>query len=220
MKEDVKKIAPLDVFFPKIRVPSDNENMYENIQEDERNPAVKATKTMLNNKPKLATNTRTLILKKVQKIAPLDALFPKKRVPSDDEYMHEKTPAVKAAKTMPYAKSEFAKTYKEDGSRAETVMTMTLHQPTDCQDQTTSQALPILREQVDDEDQMEVKMAPFATEGAEGIAKCPSTWPAHFAAVTTRQHYTASFSSKAKTAVHLPSRSCLLHTLVQSCDLT
>jgi hypothetical protein len=28
--------------------------------------------------------------------------------------------------------------------------------------------------------------------------KCPSTWPAHFAAVTTRQHYTASFTSKAR----------------------
>jgi hypothetical protein len=28
------------------------------------------------------------------------------------------------------------------------------------------------------------------------VAKCPSTWPAHFAAVT-RQHYTASFTSKA-----------------------
>jgi hypothetical protein len=125
-------------------------------------------------------------------------LFPKIRVPSDDEYMHEKTPAVKAAKTTLYAKSEFAKTYKEDGSRAETVMTMTLHHPTDYQDQTTSPALTMMREQVDDEVQTEVKMAPFATEGAEGIAKFPSTWPAHFAAVTTRQHYTASFTSKAR----------------------
>ena len=134
---------------------------------------------------------------KEKKIATLDALFPKIRVPSDDEYMHEKTPAVKAAKTTLYAKSEFAKTYKEDGSRAETVMTMTLHHPTDYQDQTTSPALTMMREQVDDEVQTEVKMAPFATEGAEGIAKCPSTWPAHFAAVT-RQHYTASFTSKAR----------------------
>ena len=128
--------------------------------------------------------------------------------------MHEKTPPVKTAVTTLYAKSEIAKTYKEDGSRAETVLTMTLHHPTDYQDQTTSPALPILREQVNDEDQMEVKMVPFATEGAEGIAKCPSTWPAHFAAVTTRQHYTASFTSKAKTAVHLPDRSYRANTLV------
>jgi hypothetical protein len=49
------------------------------------------------------------------------------------------------------------------------------------QDQTTSPALPMMGEQVDDKDQTEVEMAPFATEGAEGIAKCPSTWPAHFA---------------------------------------
>ena len=148
---------------------------------------------------------------KEKKIAPLDALFPKIRVPSDDEYLHEctqedeKTPAVKTAKMTLYAKSKLAsniraltlKTYKEDGSRAETVMTMTLHHPTDCQAQTTSPALTMIREQVDDKDQMEVKMAPFVTEGAEGIAKCPSTWPAHFAAVT-RQHYTASFTSKAR----------------------
>ena len=138
-----------------------------------------------------------------------------------DEETDEKNPAVKAAKTTLYAKSKLAsnmraltlKTYKEDGSRAETVLTMTLHHPTDCQDQTTSPALPMMREQVDDEVQTEVKMAPFATEGAEGIAKCPSTWPAHFAAVTTRQHYTASFTSKAKTAVHLPDRSCPNNTL-------
>jgi hypothetical protein len=42
-----------------------------------------------------------------------------------------------------------------------------------------------MREQVDDKIQTEVKMVPFATEGEEGITKCPSTWPAHFAAVTT-----------------------------------
>jgi hypothetical protein len=128
---------------------------------------------------------------------------------------------MKAAKMTLHAKSKLTsnmraltlKTYKEDGSRAETVMTMTLHHPTDCQDQTKSPALTMMREQVDDEDQMEVKMAPFATEGAEGIAKCPSTWLAHFAAITTRQHYTASFSSKAKTAVHLPDRSCPVNTL-------
>jgi HSP90 family molecular chaperone len=45
MKE--KKIVPLDTLFLKIRVPSDNENMHENTQEDERNPAVKAAKTTL-----------------------------------------------------------------------------------------------------------------------------------------------------------------------------
>ena len=92
-------------------------------------------------------------LNQAKKTAPLDALFPKIRVPSNDENMHESTqedeknPAVKAAKTTLYTKSEFAsnmrdltlKTYKEDGSRAETVMTMTLHHPTDCQDQTQVQ---------------------------------------------------------------------------------
>jgi hypothetical protein len=137
---------------------------------------------------------------KEKKIAPLDALFPKIRVPSDDQNMHKSTqedetnPAVKAAETMLYAKSKLAintwalthKTYQEDGSRAKSVMMMTLHIPTDRQDQTTSPALSKMREQVDDVDQTEVKMAPFATEGAEGIAKCPSTWPAHFTAVTTR----------------------------------
>jgi hypothetical protein len=76
---------------------------------------------------------------KEKKIAPLDALFPKIRVPSDDENMHkstqedEKNPAVKAAKTTLYAKSKLAintlKTYQEDGSRAKTVMTMALHHP-------------------------------------------------------------------------------------------
>ena len=101
------------------------------------------------------------------------------------------------AKTKLYAKSEFTiKTYKEDGSRAETVMTMTLHHQTDYQDQTTSPALTMMREQVDDEVQTEVKMAPFATEGAEGIAKCPSTWPAHFAASHYPELCTASFRSK------------------------
>jgi hypothetical protein len=134
-----KKIAPLDALFPKIRVPSNDKNMHESTQEEEKNPAVKAAKTTLYAKSKLAINMRALTLK----------------------------------------------TYMEDRSRAETVMTMTLHHPTDCQNQTTSPALTMMREQVDDEDQTEVKMAPFATEGAEGITKCPSTWPAHFAAVTT-----------------------------------
>jgi hypothetical protein len=66
----------------------------------------------------------------------------------------EKNPAVKAAKTTLYAKSKLAinmraltlKIYKEDGSRAEIVMTMTLHHPTDCLDQTTSPALTMMRE--------------------------------------------------------------------------
>jgi HSP90 family molecular chaperone len=141
MLEDMKekKIAPLDASFHKIRVPSDDENMHENTQEDEKNPAVKAAKTTLYAKSKLAINTRALTLK----------------------------------------------TYQEDGSRAKTVMTMALHHPTDRQDQTTSPALTVMRKQVDDKDQTEVKMVSFATEGEEGITKCLSTWPAHFAAVTT-----------------------------------
>ena len=103
-----------------------------------------------------------------------------------------------------YAKSKLAintralslNTYQEDGSRAKTVMTMALHHQEERQDQTTSPALTTMREQVDDKDQMEVKMAPFATEGAEGITKCPSTWPAHFAAVTT--HSCAQLPSQAR----------------------
>jgi hypothetical protein len=133
---------------------------------------------------------------------------------------------VKAAKTMLYAKSKLAinmraltlKIYKEDGSRAETVMTMTLHHPTDCQDQTTSPALTMMREQVDDEDQTEVKMAPFATEGAEGITKCPSTWPAHFAAVTTAA-LNSFLHQQGYASVHLPDRSCPVQHLSISCDL-
>jgi hypothetical protein len=132
---------------------------------------------------------------KEKKIAPLDALFPKIRVPSDNENTQEdeKNPAVKAAKMTLYAKFKLAintwaltlKTYQEDGIRAKTVMTMALHHPEDQQDQTTSPALTMMRVQVDDKDQTEVKLVPFATEGEEGITKCPSTWPAHFAAVTT-----------------------------------
>jgi hypothetical protein len=128
----------------------------------------KTVKTTHNAKSKRASNTWAIKIKhpdkledmKEKKIAPLDALFPKIRVPSDDEYIHEstqddeKTPAVKAAKTMLYAKPVFAintwalnlNTYKEDGSRAVIVMTMTLHHPTDYQDQTTSPALPMMRE--------------------------------------------------------------------------
>jgi hypothetical protein len=93
--------------------------MHEITQEDERNPAVKAAKTTLYAKSKLAINTRALILK----------------------------------------------THQEDGSRAKTVMTMARHHREDRQDQTTSQALATMREQVDDKDQTEVKMAPFATGG-------------------------------------------------------
>jgi hypothetical protein len=52
-------------------------------------------------------------------------------------------------------------------------MTMALHHRQDNQ------------KQVDDRELAEIKMIPFATEGEEGIPKCPSTWPAHFAAVTT-----------------------------------
>jgi hypothetical protein len=47
-------------------------------------------------------------------------------------------------------------------------------------------------EQVDDKDQTEVKMVPFATEGAEGITKCPSTWPVHFATLAKLQLLPAS----------------------------
>jgi hypothetical protein len=53
----------------------------------------------------------------------------------------------------------------------------------------------MMREQVDDEDQMEVKMAPFVTEGAEGIAKCPFTWPAHFTTLAKLQLLPASISA-------------------------
>jgi hypothetical protein len=162
-----KKIAPLDALFSKIRVPSDDENMHEITQEDERNPAVKAAKTTLYANSKLAINTQALILK----------------------------------------------THQEDGSRAKTVMTMALHHPEDRQDQTTSPALATMREQVDNKDQTEVKMAPFATEGAEGITKCPSTWPAHFAAVTTATLH-SFLHQQDQAAVHLPDRSCPLHTLV------
>jgi hypothetical protein len=141
MLEDMKekKIAPLDALFPKIRVPSDNENMHESTQEDEKNTAVKAAKTTLYAKSKLAINTWAVNLK----------------------------------------------TYQEDGSRAKTVLTMALHHPEDRQDQTISPALTMMREQVDDKDQTEVKMAPFTTEGEDGITKCPSMWPAHFATITT-----------------------------------
>jgi hypothetical protein len=155
----------------------------------------------------MTTQAKMLEDMKEKKIAPLDALFPKIRVPSDDENMHESTqedeknPAVKAAKTTLYAKSKFAintwaltlKTYQEDGSRAKTVMTMALHHPTDRQNQTTSQALTICREPVDDKDQMKVKMVPFATEGEEGITKCPSTCvPGNFATLAKLQQLPAS----------------------------
>jgi hypothetical protein len=51
----------------------------------------------------------------------------------------------------------------------------------------------MMREQVDDKDQTEVKMVLFATEGEEGIAKCrPSTWPAHFATLAKLQQPPAS----------------------------
>jgi hypothetical protein len=53
----------------------------------------------------------------------------------------------------------------------------------------------MMGEQVDDKDQTEVKVAPFATEGAEGIAKCPSTWPAHFATLAKLQLLPASISA-------------------------
>jgi hypothetical protein len=70
MLEDMKekKIAPLDALFPKIRVPSDDQNMHENTQEDEKNPAVKAAKTTLYAKSKLAINTRALTLKTYQEV--------------------------------------------------------------------------------------------------------------------------------------------------------
>jgi hypothetical protein len=108
----------------------------------------------------------------VKKTATLDALFPTMQVPSTDEkqwthHMHE------------------TYHYQEDRSRAKNMMLMALHHPEDRQDQTTSPALPMMREQVDDKNQTEVKMVPFATEGEEGITKCPSMLPAHFAAVTT-----------------------------------
>jgi hypothetical protein len=118
----------------------------------------------------------------VKKTAPLDALFPTMRVPSTDKkqqthHMHE--------------------TYQEDEGRAKNMMLMALHHPENCQDQTTSPALTMMREQVDDKDQTEVKMVPFATEREEGITKCPSTWPAHFATL-------ASFFQPAPTLhVHL-----------------
>jgi hypothetical protein len=76
-----KKIAPLDALFPKIQVPSNDKNMHESTQEEEKNPAVKAAKTTLYAKSKLAINMRALTLK----------------------------------------------TYKEDGSRAETVTTIMMH---------------------------------------------------------------------------------------------
>jgi hypothetical protein len=147
-----KKIAldALDALFPKIRVPSDDENMHENTQEDEKNPAVKAAKTTLHAKFKFTINTWALTFK------------------TSDQ---------------------------EDGSRAETVMTMALNHREDRQDQTTGPALPMMREQVDDKDQTEVKMVPFATAGAEGIAKCPSTWPAHFATLAKLQLLPASASA-------------------------
>jgi hypothetical protein len=47
------------------------------------------------------------------------------------------------------------------------------------------------------------------------VTKCPSTWPAHFTAVTTH-----SFLHKqGYAAVHLPDRSYPVQTLVTSCDL-
>jgi hypothetical protein len=80
---------------------------------------------------------------KEKKIATLDALFPKIRVPSDNENMHEST--------------QEDETYQEDGSRAKTVMTMALQHPTDRQNQTTSPALTMMqgasRRQGPDEDQ-------------------------------------------------------------------
>ena len=66
-------------------------------------------------------------------------------------------------------------TYQEDRNRAKN--------PRDRRNQNTSLALT--REQVEDIEKEMFKMIPFATEGDEGITKCPSTWPAHFAAVTT-----------------------------------
>jgi hypothetical protein len=75
-----KKTAPLDALYPKIRGPSnEHDDLYQ-----------------------------------AKKTAPLDALFPKIRVPSNDENMHESTqedeknPAMKAAKTTMYTKSELA----------------------------------------------------------------------------------------------------------------
>jgi hypothetical protein len=90
-------------------------------------------------------------------------------------------------------------------------MTMALHHPTDRQDQTTSPALTMMREQVDDKDQTEVKMVPFTTEGEEGITKCRSTWPAHFATLAKLQLLPAS--ANAACSFDLES-SCDRHTLL------
>ena len=72
----------------------------------------------------------------VKKIAPLDALFPKIRVSSDDEYQHthHRMPAMDES---PYQEDVQDETYQEDGSRAKNVMTMALHHPQDRQNQTT-----------------------------------------------------------------------------------
>jgi hypothetical protein len=144
-----------------------------------------------------------------KKIAPLDALFPKIRVSSNDESPYQEDEQDES----PYQVDVQDETYQENGSHAKNVMTMALYHPQDCQDQTTSPALTMMREQVDDKDQTEVKMAPFATEGAEGITKCPSTWPAHFAAVTTAALH-SFLHQQGQAAVHLPNRSCLVHTLL------
>ena len=169
MKEDEKKIAPLDALFPTIRVPPDD------VETAKKTLVEKNIRTAQNAKSKPASNTWAIKIpdkfedmKEDMKIVSLDALFPKIRVPSNDVNMHESTqedeknPAVTAAKMTLYAESKLAfnmraltlKTYREDGSRAETVMTMTLHHPTDRQDQTTSPALTTMREQVDNEDQI------------------------------------------------------------------
>jgi hypothetical protein len=62
---------------------------------------------------------------------------------------------------------------------------------------------------------MKIKKIVFTTEGEEGITKCDSTWPTHFAAVAKPQlPLPAQPSSCSFDQELLPSA----HTLVISCD--
>jgi hypothetical protein len=133
-----------------------------------------------------------------KKIAPLDALFPKIRVPSSEGRQDNAVRQVRGR-------------YQHVGPHSQDLPEG--REP--CQDRDDDGSTSPRRSPRPDN-----KSSPDYDAGAsrrqgpdgsqDGITKCPSTWPAHFAAVTTH-----SFLRKqGQAAVHLPDRSCPLHTLV------
>jgi hypothetical protein len=109
-------------------------------------------------------------------IAPLDALFPTMRVPSDNEQQqtHHRMAAMHESTDQEDVQN---KPYRENVSGAKNVMMRAIHHPRDRRNQTTSPALTLMQEQVEDkewESHKKIETIPFATEGEEGINKCAS----------------------------------------------